>query len=71
MTESHRNLTQADIDALVMALRSADHCSFTEEERVLIKRFIRFTGKASQTVGIAVIMGILGFLAFLYRQFAP
>ena len=66
---SDRTLTDEDVTAIVKALNGADHCSFSEEERVMVKRFIRFSNKAASAVGIAVIMGVFGALAVLWKNF--
>jgi len=67
-----RNFTDADLEALAALLQQQDqtHCSFSEEERVIIKKFVKFLDRTAAKIGTIVILAILGSLAALWAQMA-
>ena len=66
---SDRNLTDADLAALAKIINDRDHCAFTEEERVMIKKFVRFLDRTAAKVGTLIILGVLGSLAAMWLIF--
>ena len=66
-----RNLTDTDIAAIATAInKSQEHCSFTEEERVIIKKFVRFLDRTAAKLGTVIIFAVLASMAAMWATFS-